>query len=336
MARPTLLSDRPEPAPESVTPAAPQSDVVPRDPGRRDLADWLTRDLRVKGAPSERPPAERPPAERPSQPHTVVITDASEPPLAGWLLQDLKPRSSSLPPEALGTTLLGSRWESVGAPDSPAAAETAKPAESAALATPPAQPESPAQPVDSLVPHAVSEAPAPLALRDAALDDEDLAVLPSRRRKKRDWRKVVVLAALLSVAGAVLWVTSAPRVEEVAGTAAAAPAVLTAPLPPPPPSELPELEPEAPLEAQSPATPTGQGSGALAREPELEPASGPRGRRAGDAVARFADLPSPTLSRLAREEQQRLRKAARQAKRAAAPQAGAELPLTEPEAKPGP
>jgi hypothetical protein len=218
------------------------------------------------------------------------------------------------------------------------------PVDAAALAGGAAQVDPLAAPVDSLVPHAVSEAPAPLALRDVALDDEDLAVLPSRRRKRRDWRKVVVLAALLSVAGAVLWVASAPRVQGLAGDAtAAAPAMLAAPLPPPPPSEVMELEQVAP-EPALPATPAGPGSGAAVSQPEVELSSGRRGRRAGDAVARFADLPSPTLSRLAREEQQRLRKAAsaRAPKLSGTQAAGTQaavaqpLPLTEPETKPEP
>ena len=163
---------------------------------------------------------------------------------------------------------------------------------------------------------------APLALRDVALDEEDLAVLPSRRGKKRDWRKLVVLAALLSVGGAVLWVLSAPRVEQEAGAAAAAaPAVLTAPLPPPPPADAELAEPVAEPEPAAPAAAAGQGTGAgaEAEEAPLDPGTpGPRGRRAGDAVARFADLPSPTLSRLAREEQERARKAAATARQGAA------------------
>jgi hypothetical protein len=162
-------------------------------------------------------------------------------------------------------------------------------------------------PTDSLVPLAVSEAPPPLlALRDPQLEAEDLAVLPSRGGKKRDWRKLVVLAALLSVAGALLWVATGPKSEELAA-AAAAPAMMVAPLPPPPPAEAEVLQP-APEPAPAPTAPAGAGAVAAAREPALDVTPGSRGRRSGDAVARFADLPSPTLSRLAREELQRARK----------------------------
>jgi hypothetical protein len=42
-------------------------------------------------------------------------------------------------------------------------------------------------------------------------------------------------------------------------------------------------------------------------EPGVPDLPGHAGRRAGDAIARFADLPSPTLSKLAREERQKIR-----------------------------
>jgi hypothetical protein len=241
----------------------------------------------------------------------VLITDSQEPPVAGWLLDGVKPRGS-VPPEALSATLLASKWESVVPPRSALAPSGALlPVEALAPAAVPASEALQLAPLDSLVPHAVTEPPPALALRDPQLDEEDLAVLPSRRGKKRDWRKLVVLAALVSVAAAVLWVSRGSRVEQLADTAAtAAPAMMAAPLPPPPPSEAELGAAPAEPEPSTAAPAAGASAAAVAAEPALDPAPGRRGgRRAGDAVARFADLPSPTLSRLAREEQQRARKA---------------------------
>ncbi|MEY2930678.1 MAG: hypothetical protein RL033_1427 [Pseudomonadota bacterium] len=309
MPRPTLLSDRPPSSePDPATPVAgPVS----------DFGHWLTRDLRAKGTPSElpaaelpaaelpaaeptavelspaeRPSAERPSAERPSQ-HTVLITDAPEPELNSFLVRDLRPRGS-VPPEVLRATLLASKWESVVPPD-------------------------------SLVPHAVSEAPPASLVLAPQLEAEDLAVLPSRGRGKKNWRQLVVLAALLSVAGALLWVVTGPQAEGLAGAAAtAAPAMISVPLPPPPPAEAAPVEPAVVPEPS--VAPVTAGTSTAAREPESDgPESdepGRRGRRAGDAVARFADLPSPTLSRLAREEHKRARKPSsgpRSAKKPAGP-----------------
>ncbi|MEY4545964.1 MAG: hypothetical protein RL685_2159 [Pseudomonadota bacterium] len=224
----------------------------------------------------------------------MLITDAPEPELSSFLVRDLRPRGS-VPPEALRATLLASKWESV------------------------------VPPPDSLVPHAVSEAPPASLVLAPLLEAEDLAVLPSRRRSKRNWRQLVVLAALLSVAGALLWVVTGPQAEGLAGAAAAAaPAMISAPLPPPPPAEAAPVEPVVVPEPS--VVPAIGGPGAAAPEAESDgPESdepGRRGRRAGDAVARFADLPSPTLSRLAREEHKRARKPAtgsRSAKKPASP-----------------
>ncbi len=294
---------------------------MPQSGAPNDFAQWLTRDLRPRGASSALLRSEPPPSERPSRAQPVVITEREEPELASWLRQDLKPRGS-LPPEALNATLLGSRWESVAPPSSaqppassrPPSDSFAPPESLSPESLPPESLQPPssslAAPPDSLVPHAVSEAPSALALREPELDAEDLAVLPSRRGKKRDWRKLVVLAALLSVLGAVLWVASGPQSQELSGAAAAAaPAVLTAPLPPPPPSDGELLEPPPEPEPGAPAVAPGKAAAATPAELELDSAPGRGGRRAGDAVARFADLPSPTLSRLAREGWQRARKA---------------------------
>jgi hypothetical protein len=284
MTRRTLNSDLSR-ASERPTEPAPASGV---GTAGSDFGLWLTRDLRPKGAPSEIP------VERPSQAPSVMIADAAEPELASWLLQDLKPRHSQLP-EAQQALL---------APPSSA---------QRALSLP-----SP----DSLMPHAVSDVPsAPLPVAaplTPALDDEDLAVLPSRPGKglRARWRHAVVLAALLAVGGALFWVGTAPQAEQVGGgTNVAAAPMAAAPLPPPPPPEGAELELAAPVEAVP--APAARGPASTADEdPELDE-RGARGRRAGDAVARFADLPGATLSRLARDERQKAR--ARSSKPAKAP-----------------
>jgi hypothetical protein len=194
---------------------------------------------------------------------------------------------------------------------------------------PEAAPHSVSLPPDSLVPHAVSEvpsAPLPASLPPASLDDEDLAVLPSRRGAglRTRWRHAVVLAALLTLAGALIWVGMAPPAEQAAGEVAAAASapMMAAPLPPPPPPEGMELEAE-PLPEAAPAA----ASRGHASEDDFDPESderGPRGRRAGDAIARFADLPGATLSRLARDERQKARSRAPRSAKAASSAAKAD------------
>ena len=167
-------------------------------------------------------------------------------------------------------------------------------------------------PPDSLVPHAVSEAPRALVpTANLALDAEDLAVLPSSRARaagQRRWRQLGILAALLGgLALLLLWRGSgstpgaARRADSEPSSALAA-----APLPPPPPQVVADEDSEA-AEPPRPAVASSHPAAApVAVDPPDDPSS-PRGRRAGDAVARFADLPTPTLSKLAREERQKLR-----------------------------
>ena len=163
---------------------------------------------------------------------------------------------------------------------------------------------------DSLVPHAVSGAPRALvAASDLALDADDLAVLPSSRARAargQRWRYAVLLAALLGgLALLLLWRGSGSPASATRGPDPGPNAALAAaPLPPPPPAfvmeEAPDEDPPAPAASAHAA--------AAAPAPESpDDLSGPRGRRAGDAVARFADLPTPTLSKLARDERQKLR-----------------------------
>jgi hypothetical protein len=286
--RRTLLSE----LPPSDAPSEPPASGVQE--GSNDFGRWLTHDLRAKGSPSQVPIVERP-----SQLPSVVIPVAEQAELANWLLQDLRPRDlrqrSSAPPDA------GVQRASLLPLSSASSLESLLADE----ALPPNSVLSP----DSLVPHAVSEAPLSLlAPLEPALEDDDLAVLPSRRGKtgERSRRRgLVLLAALLGVAGLALWLRSGGRAEATSGVESAANApVAAAPLPPPPPL-LEETEPEAVLLA-TPAT--GHRSG-KAVEPVLDDEADPgfRGRRAGDAVARFADLPLTTQSKLAREERQKAR-----------------------------
>lgn len=276
--RRTLFSDLPRSS-DAPSDTAPASGV---EESSHDFGRWLTYDLRAKGAASQVPIVERP-----SQLPEVVIPVPEQAELANWLLRDLRPRSS-VPPEA------GVR-QAASLPLSSAPSLESVPAEEALL------------PPDSLVPHAVSQAP--LAL-EPALDEDDLAVLPSRRGKSRERGKrrgLVLLAALLGVAGLSLWLRWGGHAESTSGVASTASApVAAAPLPPPPP-ELRE-EPEAEASLPAPSATGHRSAGAVAPVLETEDEEpGLRGRRAGDAVARFADLPLTTQSKLAREERQKAR-----------------------------
>jgi hypothetical protein len=280
--RRTLFSDLPRSS-DAPSEPAPASRV---EEGQDDFGRWLTHDLRAKGSPSQVPSAERP-----SQPPTVLIPVPEQAELANWLLRDLRPRSSA-PPDA------SARRDSLLPLSSPLLTESVPP--SAALSAP-----------DSLVPHAVSEAPHALtAPLEPALDDDDLAVLPSRRGRaggQRRRRALILLAALLGVAGLSLWLRSGGPAEATQDAEPAAQAPLAAaPLPPPPPS-LPEVTDEATvLPAPVSAGPRRSGA-AVDPLADDDDELGPRGRRAGDAVARFADLPLSTQAKLAREERQKAR-----------------------------
>jgi hypothetical protein len=170
-------------------------------------------------------------------------------------------------------------------------------------------------PPDSLAPQVVVtpppvEEPEEAAEPRADLDAEDLAVLPGRSRGKagatgRRLRTAAVLAALLFVAGSLLFRAGGRGPEPVESLVAAQPTGAVGALPPPPPADVPT---PAPPVAEEPA-PVSRGARRAAPAeppPELEDDlwSGPRGRN----WARYADLPSPTLSRLAREERELAKK----------------------------
>jgi hypothetical protein len=227
---------------------------------------------------------------------SIVVAAPEEPALASWLLSGLRPRGS-VPPEVAVVPEGGM----AAAP----AAELLIPVEIEAGAA------GSLPPPDSLMPHAVSEPPraagAALALAADGLDADDLAVLPSRGRAggQRRWRHVAVAALLLATLGVLFRRGTGSQVESAHADAAANAPQAAEPLPPPPPSReditVPPEEPE-------PAAPQRHASGAPASsEPELPDVPGRAGRRAGDAIARFADLPPPTLSKLAREERQKIR-----------------------------
>jgi len=278
--RRTLISDLPRSSDAAPSEAAPTSGV---EEGPTDFGRWLARDLRAKGSPSQVPGVERP-----SQPPTVVIPVPEQAELASWLLRDLRPRSSA-PPDA------GVRMESLPPSSSPAAMDSV-----AALEV--------VLPPDSLMPHTVSEAPLSLvAPLEPALDDDDLAVLPSRRGKGAEGRRrraLLLIAALLGVAGLALWLRAGGQVEANRSAEAAEHAPLAAAaLPPPPPAIQEEIVGETALPA-----PTSAPRRAAGGDPAASIADrAERGRRSGDAVARFADLPLATQAKLAREERQKAR-----------------------------
>jgi hypothetical protein len=191
-------------------------------------------------------------------------------------------------------------------------------------------------PVDSLAPQTVHEelgiqSPPP----DVALDDQDLAVLPRRRQNLRRYGKhAAALLLLLGSLGLVARFSFGPGGRQQASVPAAeAPAMAAAPLPPPAAEAVQvvdEPEPVVPV-AQTPgrhSTPVSTSS--AVPESGLPDSLVPRGRRSGSAIARFADLPSPTLSRLAKGEQQDAHQ------HDAAVRAAAKRPLARPAAASGP
>src|SRR5688572_2408437 len=64
--------------------------------GDPELARWLTRDLRPKGAPLSSPPPSSPPPSSPPPSASAPPPSEAEV-LAGWLTQDLTPKNSLLP-----------------------------------------------------------------------------------------------------------------------------------------------------------------------------------------------------------------------------------------------
>jgi hypothetical protein len=273
--------------------------------GDAELARWLTRDLRVKGAPLSSPPG----AASTSAPSEAEV-------LAGWLVQDLTPKHSVRPRASLAPSEPPPPAPLAAAPSAPPL--PVSPFRDARGSEPPPPPEPPpvlAQasnvdvagpvalaPVDSLAPQEVMlDAPSLPAGSPAALDDDDLAVLPGRRRAAGSGRKKRALL-LLGVSCLVLAVGVGFRQrsgsDAVTAASSASPTGVSAVLPPPPPSEDELLAPEQP-----PEPPVRHHTAASSAEPDdaLDPLD-PRNSLGGPSVRRYADVPSPTLSRLAREQ----------------------------------
>jgi hypothetical protein len=191
-------------------------------------------------------------------PESVVVSGAA-PEFSRWLLADLRPRNSSLPP------------------------------------------------VDSLAPQTVHEEPSLQSdSPDVTLGAEDLAVLPPRRRTvQRYGRHAAVVLLLLGSLGLVARLGLGPARQVASVPAAEAPAVAVAAALPPPVVEVVDEPDPAPSAAPPPnrhSTPVS--TPAAAPAPDVPESLVPRGRRSGSAIARFADLPIPTLSRLAKDERQ--------------------------------
>jgi hypothetical protein len=212
-------------------------------------------------------PSEAPAPELPSV-HQKRIVDAEQPDNTSWRVPELRARGSSLPPDSL-------------APQEVTADVAAEP-------------------------EAASE-----------LDDEDLAVLPSLAglpKARQPARALMGVGALLmiSVVGGWWW-GRGQIVDDGSRDAAPAssPHVVATALPPPPPDLVEEEEDEVDPAQVSPATATTKATGSEAAsesgspEPRREAPLAPQGRRTG--VARFPDLPSPTLSRLSKDERQEAR-----------------------------
>jgi hypothetical protein len=262
--RRTLASETPRPA-------------AGREDTASDFGHWLTRDLRTKGAITPEPVS----TERLRLPDGAVESEAA-PEFSRWLLADLRPRNSSLPP-----------------------------VDSLAPQTVHAAPSLPSEPPDAALDAPDLDAPDVGAPDVGApdLDAQDLAVLPPRRRTvQRYGRHAAVVLLLLGSLGLVARLGFGPARPEVSAPAAEAPGVAAAAALPLPAAEVVEVIDE-PDPAALPATPPNRHStsvttAAAVSAPELPESLVPRGRRTGSAIARFADLPIPTLSRLAKDERQ--------------------------------
>jgi hypothetical protein len=306
--------------------------------GDPELARWLTRDLRPKGAPLSSPPSS---ASAPPPSEAEV--------LAGWLTQDLTPKNSLLPrasvppserPMAARLSPVPMPAASVPAAPMPVSfpaspfrdvrgseppgplSSLLPPAEVPVVAVAAALPAAalPAAAhvaVDSLAPQVVTPDPPSLpVVAPVGLDDDDLAVLPGRRRAEGSDRKkyaFVLLGALCFAAAIGVGIRQRGGGDAGAAASMGSPTDVTGALPPPPPSAEELLATPEPPPAEAPPRRAKAGS----EEPDdaLDPLD-PRNALGGPSVRRYADVPSPTLSRLARE-QRRLARERDEAKRKA-------------------
>jgi hypothetical protein len=149
---------------------------------------------------------------------------------------------------------------------------------------------------------ALATAAPPSAIVPVALEEDDLSVLPGRRRAAAgSGRAKLALALLLGLLlvgiGLVVRLGEGPSGNPEAANDPAAPSDNGVLLPPPPEFVAPPstAEPSAPAHVRR--------GGAQSEEPEgpMDPRD-PRFSLGGPSVRRYADVPSPTLSRLAREQ----------------------------------
>lgn len=297
-------------------PGAPSAADAP------DLGRWLTHDLRVKGTPlSSRPPPLALPESR--------SADSEQAALAGWLTRDLTPKHSA------GTTAALTRWS--GLPRGAAATGKSLPPSAPHSLTaevwddaqvgreaPPARMAASASEVRSSYAVPSAEAPGwqavvaasvgrvdhgvlltnqpPAAIIPVALEEDDLSVLPGRGRvaagsARAKLALALLLGLLLLGIGLVVRLGDGPSDAAEAANDPAAPSDNGVLLPPPPAFVAPP-----PAEATESAHVPRRGA-ADADEPDglMDPRD-PRFSLGGPSVRRYADVASPTLSRLAREQ----------------------------------
>ncbi|HTV17227.1 MAG TPA: hypothetical protein VMG12_01110, partial [Polyangiaceae bacterium] len=223
--------------------------------------------------------------------------------LVDWLTRDLTPKNSLLPRAPSRPPPAPAASPSHAAPVAAfAMSAAALPRRTALHSDEVALPSVAPASVDSLAPQVVPEPESLPVVAPSSLEDDDLAVLPGRRRSTSpDRRKYafVLLGVLCFAAAIVVGVTQRGGAGSADAAQAASAPEEGAALPPPPPSAdevlAPEQPPEAPVQrAGKRAEPADDG---------LDPLD-PRNLTGGGGpnVRRYADVPSPTLSRLAREQ----------------------------------
>jgi len=315
---------RPKGAPLSGPPAAASA-----PPSEADvLAGWLARDLTPKNSARPRAPSVAPRGALPSVPPPPIAPfalareawDSVPPFVASPAIASSVPTLSSAetPSAEMLSTDISSEAMSPEVPPSARAVPAALRPRATALVEAAVATSFASTAVDSLAPQAVPPARTSLpVVAPGALDDDDLAVLPGRRRAAGSERKkyaFVLLGALCFAAAIVIGVQQRGASDADGGASVASPTDTAAVLPPPPPSAE-DLDAVLEEPADAPAV---QRAGSSGDQPDdaLDPLD-PRNVLGGPSVRRYADVPSPTLSRLAREQRRLARErddAARQPK----------------------
>jgi hypothetical protein len=298
----------------SVTP-----EEAPKGVDAPGLGDWFSQALRTKGSllPSRPPAPEPPPPELP--PSEVEVEDPAAS-FAGWLARDLIPkhslrpspfaslapaRDSGAPPASVSASEASLLPEPAIANEGAANGEQSLPYAPAPLPGGEGSAR-PNAPQDSLAPQMVPPAPAGDVI-EPDLDDDDLSVLPGRRKAKVSGpassgtkKYALGVLALLLLVGAFVMRGGGPSDAALADTTHAAASDVAAALPPPPTDIPAEAEP-------APEAPTVPHVKHSASSTDPEELADPRSFLGGPSVRRYADVPSPTLSRLA-SEQRRLQR----------------------------